>query len=125
MSSGVSVPPAGAEPSAARPANDDRPVAEIPTEELIGRLREICGRGADAKDAGLSPSLMAAANSCGGVLGEMISRQNPASYAAAVGMAGQEGRIVRKLIGWSALAARRDVRPRLSLVHAVLSWIVP
>ncbi len=56
---------------------------------------------AAAKDSGLSPTLLAAANSSGGVLGKMISPQNLAIGAAAVGMAGQEGELFRKVIGWS------------------------
>jgi lactate permease len=56
-----------------------------------------------AKDAGLDPVLLAAANSSGGVLGKMISPQNLAIAAAAVGMAGQEGVIFRKVVGWSLL----------------------
>ena len=43
-----------------------------------------------AKDAGFDPTLLAAANSSGGVLGKMISPQNLAIGAAAVGLAGQE-----------------------------------
>ena len=45
-----------------------------------------------AKEAGIDPTLLAAANSSGGVLGKMISPQNLAIGAAAVGMAGQGGR---------------------------------
>ncbi len=56
-----------------------------------------------ANDAGLSPTLMAAANSSGGVLGKMISPQNLAIGAAAVGMAGQEGDIFRRVLKWSIL----------------------
>jgi len=56
-----------------------------------------------AKDAGFDPTLLAAANSSGGVLGKMISPQNLAIGAAAVGLAGQEGAIFRKVIGWSVL----------------------
>ena len=44
---------------------------------------------------------MAASNSSGGVLGKMISPQNLAIGAAAVGLAGQEGDIFRKVIRWS------------------------
>ena len=44
---------------------------------------------------------MAAANTSGGVLGKMVSPQNLAIAAAAVGMAGREGDIFRKVIGWS------------------------
>ena len=56
-----------------------------------------------ADDAGLSPTLMAAANSSGGVLGKMISPQNLAIGAAAVGLAGKEGDLFRKVLGWSLL----------------------
>ena len=59
-----------------------------------------------AAKAGLDPVLMAAANSSGGVLGKMISPQNLAIAAAAVGMAGREGEIFRKVIGWSLLLLR-------------------
>ena len=54
-----------------------------------------------ANDAGMSPTLLAAANSSGGVLGKMISPQNLAIGAAAVGMAGQEGDLFRKVLKWS------------------------
>jgi lactate permease len=54
-----------------------------------------------ATKAGLDPLLLAAANSSGGVRGKMISPQNLAIAAAAVGMAGQEGVLFRKVIGWS------------------------
>ncbi|MGI8438770.1 MAG: L-lactate permease [Thermoleophilaceae bacterium] len=56
-----------------------------------------------AAEAGLEPNLMAAANSSGGVLGKMISPQNLAIGAAAVGMAGQEGDLFRRVVGWSIL----------------------
>jgi lactate permease len=56
-----------------------------------------------AQQAGLDPTLMAAANSSGGVLGKMVSPQNLAIAAAAVGMAGREGEIFRKVLGWSLL----------------------
>jgi lactate permease len=54
-----------------------------------------------AKDAGISQTLLAAANSSGGVLGKMISPQNLAIGAAAVGLAGREGDLFRKVLGWS------------------------
>jgi lactate permease len=58
---------------------------------------------AAAQKAGYSPTLLAAANSSGGVLGKMISPQNLAIGAAAVGMGGQEGVLFRKVVGWSIL----------------------
>ena len=71
-----------------------------------------------AKEAGLDPVLMAAANSSGGVLGKMVSPQNLAIAAAAVGMAGREGDIFRKVIGWSLVRPGADVRHRRTAVHA-------
>jgi lactate permease len=48
---------------------------------------------------------MAAANSSGGVLGKMISPQNLAIGAAAVGLAGKEGDVFRRVLGWSLILA--------------------
>ncbi|GAA5198410.1 L-lactate permease [Rugosimonospora acidiphila] len=56
-----------------------------------------------ANQAGLSPRLIAAANSSGGVLGKMISPQNLAIAASAVGLQGREGDLFRRVIGWSLL----------------------
>ena len=67
-----------------------------------------------AGSAGLDPVLMAGSNSSGGVLGKMISPQNLAIAAAAVGLAGKEGDIFRKVIGWSLL---------LLAVMCVLVWL--
>jgi lactate permease len=78
-----------------------------------------------AKDVGLSPTLMAAANSSGGVLGKMISPQNLAIAAAAVGMSGREGDIFRKAIGWSlGFLAFMCVLVFLQST-AVLGWMIP
>ncbi|MFI6350116.1 L-lactate permease [Streptomyces sp. NPDC050560] len=54
-----------------------------------------------AHKAGLSPALMAAANSSGGVLGKMVSPQNLAIAASAVGFQGKEGILFRRVIVWS------------------------
>jgi lactate permease len=54
-----------------------------------------------AKDAGFDPILLASANTSGGVMGKMVSPQNLAIGAAAVGLAGQEGELFRRVIGWS------------------------
>jgi lactate permease len=78
-----------------------------------------------AKQAGLDPVLMAAANSSGGVLGKMISPQNLAIAAAAVGMAGKEGDLFRKVFLWSVLF----IAGMCALVYlqstSVLGWMVP
>ncbi len=58
---------------------------------------------AAAQKAGYNPILLASANSSGGVLGKMISPQNLAIGAAAVGMGGREGELFRKVVGWSIL----------------------
>jgi lactate permease len=78
-----------------------------------------------AKSAGLNPTLLAAANSSGGVLGKMVSPQNLAIGAAAVGLGGQEGAIFRKVFAWSVLM----LAVMCILVYlqstSVLSWMVP
>jgi lactate permease len=78
-----------------------------------------------ASEAGLDPVLMAASNSSGGVLGKMISPQNLAIAAAAVAMAGREGDIFRKVIGWSlGLLVLMCVIVGLQATP-VLGWMVP
>jgi lactate permease len=78
-----------------------------------------------AEQAGLDPTLMAAANSSGGVLGKMVSPQNLAIAAAAVGMAGREGDIFRKVLGWSlGLLVLMCVIVGLQSTP-VLDWMVP
>ncbi len=54
-----------------------------------------------ATKTGISPILLAAANTSGGVLGKMISPQNLAIAAAVVGMEGDEHVLLKKVIGWS------------------------
>ena len=78
-----------------------------------------------AAKAGLDPVLMAAANSSGGVLGKMVSPQNLAIAAAAVGMSGQEGVIFRKVIGWSLLLLVLMCVIVGLQSTPVLSWMVP
>jgi lactate permease len=76
-----------------------------------------------AKEAGLDQTLLAAANSSGGVLGKMISPQNLAIGAAAVGMAGKEGDIFRRVVGWSLLCLL-VMCVLVYLQSTVLSWMV-
>jgi lactate permease len=77
-----------------------------------------------ANDAGLSPTLMAAANSSGGVLGKMISPQNLAIGAAAVGLGGREGELFRRVLGWSLLLLRLMCILVYLQSTPVLSWMV-
>jgi lactate permease len=53
-----------------------------------------------AQQTGISPYLLAAANTTGGVLGKMVSPQNLAIAAAIVGLEGREGELFRKVVGW-------------------------
>jgi lactate permease len=78
-----------------------------------------------AQQAHLSPTLLAAANSSGGVLGKMISPQNLAIAAAAVGLEGREGYIFRRVLWWSlGFLALMCVLVYLQST-SVLSWMVP
>jgi len=77
-----------------------------------------------AAQAHLSPTLLAAANSAGGVVGKMISPQNLAIAAAAVGLQGREGEIFRRVIVWSiAFLAFMCLLVYLQST-AALSWMV-
>jgi lactate permease len=77
-----------------------------------------------AKDAGLDPTLLAAANSSGGVLGKMISPQNLAIGAAAVGMGGQEGDLFRTVLKWSIVLVLIMCVLVLLQSTSILSWMV-
>jgi lactate permease len=80
---------------------------------------------AAARHAHLSPVLMAAANSSGGVLAKMVSPQNLAIGAAAVGLGGREGDIFRQVIGWSLVLVLAMAAIVLLQSTSVLSWMVP
>jgi lactate permease len=78
-----------------------------------------------AGSAGLDQVLMAGSNSSGGVLGKMVSPQNLAIAAAAVGLAGREGDIFRKVIGWSLLLLAVMCLIVWLQSTSVLGWMVP
>jgi lactate permease len=78
-----------------------------------------------AARAGLDPLLLAAANSSGGVLGKMISPQNLAIAAGAVGMAGREGDIFRRVFGWSLVLLLFMCVLVVLQATPVLGWMVP
>jgi lactate permease len=93
--------------------------SDTSTNSLFGALQV-----AAAHKSALSPTLLAAANSSGGVLAKMISPQNLAIGAAAVGLAGREGDIFRRVIGWSIVLVL--LMAVLALLQSgVLSWMVP
>jgi lactate permease len=77
-----------------------------------------------AEQAGLNPILMASANSSGGVMGKMISPQNLAVAAAAVGLVNREGDIFRKVVLWS-LGLLAYFTVLVALQAGPLSWMVP
>jgi len=78
-----------------------------------------------AAGAGLDPVLLAAANTSGGVLGKMVSPQNLAIAAAAVGMAGKEGELFRKVAGWSLCLLLFMCVIVVLQSTSVLGWMVP
>jgi lactate permease len=78
-----------------------------------------------ADKSGLSPVLLAAANSSGGVMAKMISPQSLAIATAAVGLVGEEGTLFRRIFLWSAgLLLLLCVLVYLQST-AVLGWMVP
>jgi lactate permease len=94
--------------------------SDTSSNSLFGALQVVA-----AQKAGLSATLLAAANSSGGVLGKMISPQNLAIAAAAVGMAGREGDLFRRVFVWSLVF----VAVMCLLVYLqstpALAWMVP
>jgi lactate permease len=78
-----------------------------------------------ATQTGLDPVLMASANSSAGVLGKMLSPQNLAVAAAAVGLAGREGDIFRRLVLWSLGLLVVFTGLIYLQSTAVLGWMVP
>jgi L-lactate permease len=73
----------------------------------------------------LDTVLMAATNSSGGVLGKMVSPQNLAIAAAAVGLDGREGDIFRRVVLWSLLFLAGMCLLSGLQSTAVLGWMVP
>ncbi|GAB2995938.1 L-lactate permease [Amycolatopsis acidiphila] len=94
--------------------------SDTSSNSLFGALQVVA-----AQKAGLSATLLSAANSSGGVLGKMISPQNLAIAAAAVGMSGKEGDLFRRVLVWSLVF----VAVMCLLVYlqstSALAWMVP
>ncbi|MFC8423734.1 L-lactate permease [Streptomyces sp. NPDC057236] len=78
-----------------------------------------------AQQSGLSPELLAAANSSGGVLGKMISPQNLTIACAAVGLAGREGDLLRKVLPWSLGLLLVMCLIVVGQSTAALGWMLP
>lgn len=94
--------------------------SDTSSNSLFGQLQATA-----AQETGMSPVLAAAANSAAGVMGKMLSLQNLAVAAAAIGVAGAESTLLRKLLGWSlGLLAFITVIIVLQSTP-VLDWMVP
>ncbi|GAA3538342.1 MULTISPECIES: L-lactate permease [Streptomyces] len=78
-----------------------------------------------ARESGLSPELLAAANSSGGVLGKMISPQNLTIACAAVGLAGKEGDLLRRVLPWSLGLLLVMCLIVVGQSSPVLGWMLP
>ncbi|MGV9531494.1 L-lactate permease [Streptomyces cellulosae] len=78
-----------------------------------------------AQQSGLSPELLAAANSSGGVLGKMISPQNLTIACAAVGLTGREGDLLRKVLPWSLGLLLVMCLIVVGQSTVVLGWMLP
>ncbi|WP_433298392.1 L-lactate permease [Pseudonocardia sp. CA-142604] len=93
--------------------------SDTSSNSLFGALQASVGHS-----TGISPILLAAGNTSGGVLGKMISPQSLAIGAAAVGLAGREGELLRRVLVPTALF----VAAMCLLVYLqstpVLSWMV-
>ncbi len=94
--------------------------SDTSTNSLFGALQVTA-----AKNAHLSPVLLAAANSSGGVLAKMVSPQNLAIGAAAVGLGGREGDLFREVVGWSVALVLLMAGLVLLQSTGALSWMVP
>jgi lactate permease len=93
--------------------------SDTSTNSLFGALQV-----AAAHKANLSATLLAGANSSGGVLAKMVSPQNLAIGAAAVGLAGKEGDIFRRVLPWSIFLVLL-MAVLVLLQSGVLSFMVP
>jgi lactate permease len=78
-----------------------------------------------ANRAGIDPTLLAAANASGGVVGKMISPQTLTIACAAAGLHGEEGTLFRKVLGYS-LGMLLVVCVLVYLQSTpVLGWMIP
>jgi len=93
--------------------------SDTSTNALFGGLQVVA-----AHRTGLSPTLLAAANSSGGVMAKMVSPQNLAIAAAAVGLHGREGDILRRVLPWS-IGLVLVMGLVVLLQSGILSFMVP
>jgi lactate permease len=86
---------------------------------LFGNLQRVT-----AEKLGLSPVLMASANTTGGVMGKMIDAQSIVVAAAATGEEGKEGEILRAVIGHSLALALIVGAIVWVYAHLLPGWVV-
>ena len=86
---------------------------------LFGGLQKVT-----AQQLGLSPVLMAAANSSGGVMGKMIDAQSIVVAGVATGQEGGEGEILRSVF-WHSVALAVLVGVLVVLQAYVFPGVVP
>jgi len=94
----------------------------------LGHLHELALRGPAGGGGQARASVADVAGrrqQLGGVLAKMVSPQNLAIGAAAVGLGGREGDIFRKVIGWSILLVLIMAVLVLLQSKGTLSWMVP
>jgi glycolate permease/lactate permease len=77
-----------------------------------------------AQQLHISPILAGATNTAGGVMAKMISPQNLAIGATAIGQSGKEGQLLRMTFWWSVILA--FVVGIIALLQAtILTWMIP
>jgi len=86
---------------------------------LFGNLQRVT-----AEQLGISPVLMASANSSGGVMGKMIDAQSIVVAATATQQVGNEAPIF-KAVFWHSLVLASIVGAIVMLYAFVLPWIIP
>jgi lactate permease len=86
---------------------------------LFGNLQVVA-----AKQLGLSPVLIAATNSSGGVMGKMISPQNIATGCSLTQLQGQEGRVLARTFSHSVVLTIL-LGVLVVLQQYVFAWMIP
>jgi lactate permease len=86
---------------------------------LFGNLQVVA-----ANQLGLNPTLMAAANSSGGVMGKMISPQNIATGVSVTDLKGREGTVFARTFKHSIFLTFL-LGVLVYLQQHVLSWMIP
>jgi lactate permease len=86
---------------------------------LFGSLQKIT-----AQQLGLSPVLICAANSTGGVMGKMIDAQSIVVATVSTGQHGQEGKILR-FVFWHSVVLAGIMGVIVMLQAYVFTWMIP